>query len=236
MGRNNSFLINNQNMRKTTPAIIQDFTQKHPWLPYVAPFFLFIILTEAARWLPSSFSPWLYGIKTMLTALLLWWFWPDYRHELKNSLSFSGWITSIFCGLLVLFIWIAGESILPTLGESTKEIAPATTFFIAVRLLGSSFIVPLMEELFWRSFLMRYLINRDFRGIAPGSFGWFSFLVTAVLFGSEHHRIGAGIIAGLLYGALLLWQKNLRGVIIAHMVTNFGLGIYIIITNSWFFW
>ncbi len=223
-------------MRKTTPVIIRDFTQNHPWLPYAAPFLLFIILTEIARWLPPQFSPWLYSIKTVLAILLLWWFWPDYRHELKDSLSFSDWVVSIFCGLLVLFIWIAGESILPTLGGSIKDTTPANTLFIAARLLGSSLVVPLMEELFWRSFLMRYLINRNFRTIFPGSFSWFSFLATAVLFGSEHHRIGAGIIAGLLYGGLLLWQKNMRGVIIAHTITNLGLGIYVITTGSWRFW
>ncbi len=213
----------------------RNFKQKHPWLPYVTPFLLFIIITEAARWLPSSLSSWLYIAKTVLAALLLWWFWSDYRCELKKPLSFSGWLTALFCGLLVLFIWIKGESILPTLGEPIKGTAPAA-FFIAVHLLGSSLVVPLMEELFWRSFLMRYLISRDFRSLPPGSFSWFSFLATALLFGSEHHRIGAGVIAGLLYGALLLWQKNLRGVIIAHSVTNLGLGIYVIITGSWQFW
>jgi CAAX prenyl protease-like protein len=58
----------------------------------------------------------------------------------------------------------------------------------------------------------------------------------AFLFGLEHHRIIVGIIAGLLYGLLLIWQKKLKGVIIAHSVTNLGLGIYILITGSWMFW
>ncbi len=93
-----------------------------------------------------------------------------------------------------------------------------------------------MEELFWRSLVMRYLIKSDFRSIPVGSFSWFSFLVTAILFGAEHHRIGAGVVAGLLYGGLLLIQKNLRGVIIAHAITNFGLGVYILTTGSWQFW
>jgi hypothetical protein len=45
-----------------------------------------------------------------------------------------------------------------------------------------------------------------------------------------------GIIAGLLYGFLLIRQKNLKGVILAHGVTNCGLGIYIVVTGNWMFW
>ena len=58
----------------------------------------------------------------------------------------------------------------------------------------------------------------------------------AILFGLEHHRIVVGIIAGVLYGLLLLWQKNLRGVTWAHSVTNLGLGVYVILTGNWAFW
>jgi len=107
---------------------------------------------------------------------------------------------------------------------------------IAVRLFGAAIVVPIMEELFWRSFLMRYLVEVDFRSVAMGTFTWLSFLGVAVLFGLEHHRIIAGIIAGLLYGALLLRQKKLRGVVVAHGVTNLGLGIYVVATGSWMFW
>ena len=58
----------------------------------------------------------------------------------------------------------------------------------------------------------------------------------AILFGLEHHRIVVGVIAGLLYGLLLLRQKKLRGVVLAHAVTNFGLGVYVLATGNWAFW
>jgi hypothetical protein len=93
-----------------------------------------------------------------------------------------------------------------------------------------------MEELFWRSFLMRYLIDPDFRSVPMGAFTWLSFLGVAVLFGLEHHRVLVGILAGLLYGFLLIRQKKLQGVILAHGVTNLGLGIYIVLTGNWMFW
>ncbi len=227
----------------TQPDTLQKQIRKHPWLPYIAPFLLFILITEAARWLPPFLSPWLYMIKTLLAILLLWLFRRQYRDEFGTPLSAAQWLAAVCCGLVVLFLWVAGESLLPKVGESTLfsatalgESTAAVTIFISFRLLGSSFVVPVIEELFWRSFLMRYLISKDFRSLPVGSFSWFSFVVTAILFGSEHHRIVAGVLAGLLYGGLLLLQKNLRGVVIAHTITNLGLGIYILITGSWQFW
>ena len=54
--------------------------------------------------------------------------------------------------------------------------------------------------------------------------------------GFEHHRVIVGIIAGLLYNLLLIRQKKLKGVILAHGVTNLGLGIYVLLTGNWMFW
>jgi len=143
----------------------------------------------------------------------------------------------------VLVLWIAPEGYLyqfdPGSGFDPYAMTGsqgAAIGLIAVRLFGAAIVVPIMEELFWRSFLMRYLVEVDFRSVAMGTFTWLSFLGVAVLFGLEHHRIIAGIIAGLLYGALLLRQKKLRGVVVAHGVTNLGLGIYVVATGSWMFW
>jgi len=150
---------------------------------------------------------------------------------------------AFFCGVLVLIIWIVPEHYFFQVGEGATfnpyalgESHIAAIGLIGVRLLGSSLVVPVMEELFWRSFIMRYLINPDFRSVPMGAFTWFSFLEVAVLFGLEHNRVIVGIIAGLLYGLLLIRQKNLKGVIIAHAVTNLGLGIYIVVTGNWMFW
>ncbi len=82
----------------------------------------------------------------------------------------------------------------------------------------------------------RYLINRDFCSVPMGTFTWSSYLAVAVLFGLEHHRIVEGVVAGLLYGLLVVRQKKLAGAILAHGITNLGLGIYVIATGSWMFW
>ncbi len=213
-----------------------------PWLPYVLPFALFLLLTEPARFFPAL-SPYLYIAKTVIVGALLWFWRHKYMADFSSDLSFRELLAAIFLGLLVLVIWVAPEQYLFKVGEST-DFDPhalggsqfAAIVLIGVRLIGSSLVVPVMEELFWRSFFMRYLINPDFRSVPMGAFTWFSFLGVAILFGLEHHRVLVGIIAGLLYGLLLVKQKNLKGVIVAHAVTNLGLGIFVISTGNWAFW
>ena len=64
----------------------------------------------------------------------------------------------------------------------------------------------------------------------------FSFSATAILFGLEHYRVVQGILAGIIYALLVINQKTLKGCILAHTITNLGLGIYVLCTNKWFFW
>ncbi|MCF6188433.1 MAG: CAAX prenyl protease-related protein [Desulfobulbaceae bacterium] len=216
---------------------------KKPWLPYVAPFVLFLLLTEPGRFFPDA-VPYLYIVKTFFVAALLWFWRHAYAKDFSDGLTSSELLTSIGCGLLVLVLWIVPEGYLFQLDQKTifdpqglGESQAAIIGWIGIRLLGASLVVPIMEELFWRSFLMRDLIEPDdFRSVPMGAFTWLSFLGVAIFFGLEHNRIGAGIVAGLLYGLLLVRQKNLKGVVLAHMVTNLGLGLYVIVTGSWWFW
>jgi len=220
----------------------KDLLAKFPWLPYVAPFAIFILLTEPARYFPN-WSPWLYISKTVIAAFLLWTFRDYYKEDLSAKLSCRQILEASIVGLLVFGIWIWTEGKLFQL-QSKNFFYPyaigngtvAFIFWMGFRFLGSSLVVPVMEELFWRSMLMRWLINPDFKKVPLGTFSWFSFISTAVLFGLEHNRILAGISAGVFYNLLMIYQKNLKGVILAHGITNFGLGIYVIMTKNWIFW
>lgn len=212
------------------------------WLPYVLPFAVFLLFTEPARFFPSWVG-YLYLTKTFVVALLLWFFRGHYAQDLSPRLFGAEVLLAVFCGLVVLLLWIVPETYLyqfdPGGGFAPyvlTESKGAALTLITVRLFGASIVVPLMEELFWRSFLMRYVIDANFRSVPLGAFSWLSFLAVAILFGLEHHRIVVGIVAGLLYGLLLIYQKKLRGVILAHGVTNLGLGAYVLVTRQWSFW
>lgn len=107
---------------------------------------------------------------------------------------------------------------------------------IFFRLLGAVIVVPIFEELFWRSFALRWLIDENFSSVPIGTFTWFSASAVILAFGFEHHRWLAGIFAGILYHALLYYKKDLSACVIAHAVTNLLLGIYVLLTQQWSFW
>ena len=93
-----------------------------------------------------------------------------------------------------------------------------------------------MEELFWRSFLIRWVINPDFEKVALGTFSLGSFAATVILFGLEHHLWLAGIMAGVAYYALLYKTKRLGPCVMAHSTTNLALGIHVLATEEWQWW
>jgi CAAX prenyl protease-like protein len=93
-----------------------------------------------------------------------------------------------------------------------------------------------MEEIFWRSFMLRYVITSDFTSVRIGTFTLTSFLICAVLFGLEHNLLLAGIMAGAVYSLLLYWTKSIFQCVLAHAVTNLALGLYVLQTGHWQFW
>ncbi|MCE1226571.1 MAG: CAAX prenyl protease-related protein, partial [Geobacteraceae bacterium] len=105
-----------------------------------------------------------------------------------------------------------------------------------VRIIGASIIVPIMEELFWRSFLLRYLIDVDFESVPLGTYTPSSFLITIILFGFEHHLILAGIAAGLAYNLLLYKTRSLALCIVSHSITNIILAGYVVCYMRWDLW
>jgi hypothetical protein len=111
----------------------------------------------------------------------------------------------------------------------------AAIVWMAFRLLRMAVVAPVMEELFWRSFLIRYLINPDFKQVPIGAFSWLSFIATVAFFGAEHHLWIVGLIAGAIYNLLLYRTRSLFACILAHAVTNLILGVYVLITHEWMY-
>jgi CAAX prenyl protease-like protein len=194
-----------------------------------------LLLTELARWVPNSLL-WLYPLKTIVAGGLLLWFRETYS-EIK--LDFS-WL-AIAVGIFVFVLWIPlyGGYLLLSEPEIVNPYELAGTWvlpWIAIRLFGSSVVVPVMEELFWRSFLLRYLVNPDFRQVPLGTFTTSALAISVALFGVEHNQWFAGVVAGLLYTLLLYRTKSLFSCIVAHAVTNFLLGVYVLMTGDWQYW
>ena len=107
---------------------------------------------------------------------------------------------------------------------------------IAVRWLGAALLVPVMEELFWRSFLMRWVQAPTFEGVDPRRIGPKAVLVSTVVFVLAHPLWLAATVAGLAYVLLYRQTGKLWPAVIAHAVTNGALGIWVVMTGQWQFW
>ena len=164
-----------------------------------------------------------------------------------------GW-EAIVVGVVVFVVWIGLQDFLSWMGinpsfaelkMSAKSWSPLFTFgahprqawlFVSVRIVGATLVVPLLEEVFFRSFLYRYIANPDFLSVPLGRFVLAPFIITSVLFGFEHREWLAGVLCGFAYQGLVCWKKRLGDAITAHALTNFLLGLWVVWKGAWHFW
>ena len=97
-------------------------------------------------------------------------------------------------------------------------------------------LVPIIEEVFWRSFVYRFVANLPLTRETLGKFVLSAFVITALLFGLEHREWLAGILCGCVYQGLVIWKKRLGDAIVAHGITNFLLGAWVVWKGAWNFW
>jgi hypothetical protein len=219
-------------------------------LARVAPFGLymaFVALLEipallGGEPLSPSFTLGLYPVKIALVAAALLAFRKSYTDLDWGSLHRPApTALSVCVGIAVFVLWINLDLPWAVQGELTSydptQAAPGwASALIFARVAGAVIIVPIMEELFWRSFLVRYLIDRDFMVVRAGTFTLFTFLATAALFGLEHQLYLAGILAGLAYNAIYRKTGSLAQCVLSHAVTNGLLAAYVLTTGNWRFW
>lgn len=185
---------------------------------------------------------WLYPLKTIVVAAMLAVFWLRYD-ELKDGClsNASHLLQASTVGILVYAAWVRMEWSWATQGAASAGYDPSDAgafvpLLIAVRLFGAAIVVPIMEELFWRSFLIRYIDATDYLSIRLGTFSVKAGLITVLLFGLEHELWLAGMMAGVAYNLLLYRTKRLWPCILAHGVTNLALGIHVLVTGEWKWW
>lgn len=229
-----------------------DRSSSSRWLPYVAPMIVFLAFTQAEASFATgsagrpnpSLYPWLYLVKIAATAATAWAFrstWRDFRPIPKPGV----WLLSITVGLLVIVAWVGLNQRYPPLpflgGERAgfdPNILPAPWRFgfLAVRFLGLVALVPLIEELFWRSFLVRWLTDPDFESLPVGSATWKAGGIVSALFALAHPEWLPALLTGLAWIWLLRTTRSLSACLISHVAANLALGIYVLATGEWKYW
>lgn len=213
----------------------------------VLPFAVFIALLALRGLLPEGSAPlglearWLYGLQVGAAALLLF-IWRREFVELAARPGVRDTLLALAVGYAVYWLWVALDQPWMRLGTPSASFRPVDADGellwgqIALRWLGATLVVPLMEELFWRSFLMRWLQRADFLAVDPRRVGLKAVLLSTFVFTLAHTEWLAAAIAGLAYAGLYRYTGKLWPAVIAHAVTNGLLGFWVILGGHWAYW
>jgi uncharacterized protein len=227
------------------PTSVENTQTGSNWLPYVVPFAVFMIFTAFVEpYFPAQYV-WVYMAKVaVVTGLLVAYRrpWRDIHFDPKLL------ALGVAAGLVLCAVWVLGEKYIPyphpaflgsraefnpfeKVGDPTLRWA-----FIAVRLFGMAVMVAVMEEIFWRSFLLRYLTKPEFEEVPLEKFKWEAAAAVAFFFALAHPEwLSAAIFAAAL-AYLLKTTRSLFACIVAHGVTNLALGVYVLTSGEWRFW
>ena len=224
-----------------------------PWLPYVAPMAAFLLLTAAEGLLPTATGgagprPTWYAIayvaKVAVVSAVAW----SCRSTWRDLKPWPGPVAlglAIGLGFGVTVLWVGLERLpYPRFAPSGSRSAfdpyllpTAARFgFLAARLYGLVVLVPLIEELFWRSFLMRWVIDPDFTRVPIGRVTPVAAAVTSGLFAAEHPEWLPALLTGLAWAWLLHRTRSVSACVASHLAANLGLGLYVLATGDWKFW
>lgn len=218
----------------------------------VVPFALFLALTVCQGFGPAS-ACWFYLAKTIVGIWLIFEMWPVVK-EMRWAFSWEAVLVGI--GIFAFWAgvtadWTTQNYLWLKLGVSHPPKTPAVIWnpnqifgnhsplawlFIIVRIVGSTLVVPPLEEVFYRSFLYRYIAKPDFLSVPMKCFLPLPFFATAAVFGFSHNEWLSGMVCGMAYQGLVIRKNRLGDAMTAHAITNFMLGLWVVWRGAWHFW
>ena len=219
--------------------------KRWPSLPYVLPFASFMAFLAIQNYasLPPSID---YPVRVVVLSVILFVF---SRHVI--DLRSSHMLASVILGVAVFVIWIGPDLLIPgyrqhwlfqnailgRIGAPVAEQVLTAPVVLWTRIFRAVVLVPIIEELFWRAWLMRWLISPRFEQIKLGAYAPMAFWITAVLFASEHGPYwDVGLITGVIYNWWMVRTRSLGDCILVHAVTNACLCGYVVATRHWEYW
>lgn len=221
---------------------------RRKFIAYVAPFLVFaafLAINESLRKIDNSIwlthaEYWIYPLQTIVCGALVIFFRREYEFAPPRRIWFG-----LAVAIATFIIWISPQAFF-SYPARTEGFNPdffagdpvrywLTVVFRFARLV---LVVPLVEEIFWRGFLLRYLIDINFTRVSLGAFSWFSFLAVAVVFMLSHATADwpAAFVTGALFNLVAIRSRNLATCVITHAATNLLLGLWIMQTRQWGFW
>ena len=213
-------------------------------IPYIAPFGALMALLALGGAL-SIDQRWAYPVRTVAVAAALLWCSRGVI-QLRPRRPWA----SVLIGAAVFAVWVGPDLLWPAYRQhwlfrnslvgfpAAAATAPAASLvFLLFRVSGAVVVAPLAEELFWRGWLMRWLITPEFWRTPLGTYAGKAFWITAVLFASEHGSYwDVGLAAGVVYNVWMVRTRSLADCILAHAVTNAALAAHVLLSGKWEYW
>lgn len=225
---------------------MQALLKQYPSLAWIAPFgvFMLLLVVSPAVGVPQ---PWESILRVgILIAVIV-----AFSGSILRTLRVEHWFGSIALGIAVCAMWVAPDMLIPgwrdsvlfqnsVTGTLKNSIAPAELadpLVMVLRFSRAALLVPILEELFWRGWLPRYIVNNDWQKVPLGTYTRAAFLITAVLFAMEHGPYWeVGLLCGLIYNWWMQRTKSLGDIILVHAVTNAALSAFVLVTKRWEYW
>jgi uncharacterized protein len=215
----------------------------------VLPFATFIglmILESAFRSVaPALFEEtrvFLYPMRVLITSLVLIWLWVVLkRHQpTLRGISSSTVGLAVVAGIVIIVFWIVVGPLFrvgtPSQINPIPQDPNLAAFWLTSRFIGAVLLVPIIEELFWRSYLARRIDEVDVDKLAPQTIAWKAIFVSSIAFGLAHSEVLAGVFAGIVFCWLYKRRGDIREAIVAHAVANALLFAYVLKYSAFEFW
>lgn len=222
----------------------------HGWWPYLGPYLGFGLVSAVADRLPEAAAPAMLVVKPGVTAaLLIYFWWRGAYPELRGFRWGSPWVLAdAGVGVALAVLWIAPYLVFPSIRPDDvsggldpemlgSSLVPAV---LVLRMVGYAGVTPIFEELFMRSFVIRFAEvwngRGDFRDIPIAHYARNSFIAVVVIFTLAHMPWEYWVMVpwAILSTLWFYWRRHLMAVIVLHAATNGAILLIAALTDGMF--
>lgn len=247
---------------KEGPQWLTSLVLVEPRVPLAGPYMAYLLVMMLTDAFPDRLHHFAIVLHIAAAGWVTWRlrrYWPP--------LGRAHAVLASFVGVLAAGMWVAGQHWLdavqiaghdlggqlsltlspPFLGLERVEVQAITERFtgpaafwshVILKITRAVTVVPIVEELFWRGFILRALVSWDrFDEVPLGKFTVLSFIGASLLSVLQHPaNWGVSIACWMLFNALFYWKRSLLCLMLTHAITNLALYAYVVHSGDWRFW